>query len=53
MNRLNMNNINEAITSDMEFKQQDPFLLFRNKKSKYENLLSLMAAQNIGYNMYI
>ncbi|XP_031563145.1 mRNA-decapping enzyme 1B-like [Actinia tenebrosa] len=33
MNRLNMNNINEPVTCDMEFKQQDPFLLFKNKKN--------------------
>ncbi|EDO36255.1 predicted protein, partial [Nematostella vectensis] len=30
MNRLNMNNIMEPITRSMEFKMQDPFLLFRN-----------------------
>lgn len=34
MNRLNMNNIAEPITKEIEFKQQDPFLLFRNKTSK-------------------
>ncbi|KAK3709226.1 hypothetical protein QZH41_015438 [Actinostola sp. cb2023] len=33
MNRLNMNNIMEPITKEMEFKHQDPFLLFRNKTS--------------------
>ncbi|XP_032232299.1 mRNA-decapping enzyme 1B isoform X2 [Nematostella vectensis] len=33
MNRLNMNNIMEPITRSMEFKMQDPFLLFRNKTS--------------------
>ncbi|CAH3141782.1 unnamed protein product [Porites lobata] len=30
MNRLNMNNMTEPITNNMEFKLQDPFLLYRN-----------------------
>ncbi|KAL9960178.1 hypothetical protein ACROYT_G033595 [Oculina patagonica] len=30
MNRLNMNNMMEPITNNMEFKIQDPFLLYRN-----------------------
>ena len=34
MNRLNMNNMMEPITNNMEFKLQDPFLLYRNNASK-------------------
>ena len=34
LNRLGLNNLIEPITKDLEFQQQDPFLLYRNAKSK-------------------
>ena len=33
MNRLSMENKMEPVTGDMEFKLQEPFLLYRNKTS--------------------
>ena len=35
MNRLSMKNMMEPITNTMEFKLQDPFLLYRNSASEY------------------
>ena len=35
MNRLSMKNTMEPITNTMEFKLQDPFLLYRNSASEY------------------
>ncbi|XP_060595922.1 mRNA-decapping enzyme 1B-like isoform X2 [Ruditapes philippinarum] len=35
LNRLGLNNLIEPITKDLEFQQQDPFLLYRNAKSIY------------------
>ena len=36
MNRLSMNNLTEPVTKDLEFQHQDPFLLYRNAKCKFE-----------------
>ncbi|KAL4226361.1 mRNA-decapping enzyme 1B [Mactra antiquata] len=35
LNRLGLKNLIEPITKDLEFQQQDPFLLYRNGKSIY------------------
>lgn len=33
MNRLNRENLNEYISKEMEFKVQEPFLLYKNSSS--------------------
>ena len=34
LNRLGLNNLIEPIAKDLEFQLQDPFLLYRNAKTK-------------------
>ena len=45
LNRLGLNNLIEPIAKDLEFQLQDPFLLYRNAKTKSEYYRSGAASQ--------
>ena len=39
LNRLGLNNLIEPIAKDLEFQLQDPFLLYRNAKTRSKSVV--------------